>query len=185
MALDDAKKSGYNKAGKVLLVFAALCFFTTLFQDHNTKTVTKTLPATGGELGPIRTQKPNRVFKIAINQNVSVNAFSSVEGEVLDANKNYLFGFGNELWAEAGRDAEGYWSESKTNMSHKFTLKKPGEYHIKITSTPRNPADIGTMNITVTQKAASSLYHFILAIISAIAAAGLLAVANLNLEDMV
>ena len=58
------------------------------------------------------------------------NDWSAVTGNVLDQDKNYLFGFGQEFWKESGYDSDGRWTESKTKYDMKVTLPK-GIYYLE------------------------------------------------------
>lgn len=106
---------------------------------------------------PLSTQKPNEVVVITVNQSYSKehgvsnprkayvlkdNSWIFVEGEVLDSKKEYLFGFGKELWSESGaeyedadEDGEGGWTEwreSETNYDMKITFPEPGQYYVRL-----------------------------------------------------
>ena len=119
----NAKAARYLRFGKVLLGYAALCFVTAIIMNWGVgKTYRETLKSNGSMVGPIEVQKKNTVFLIEVRQPVQYQRFSFVQGSVLNAQKQYLFGFGEELWAESGRDSEGAWSESKQEYDHKVTL---------------------------------------------------------------
>ena len=89
-----------------------------------------TLPSGGGTLGPIHVEGDRGIYKIHVSQRIiNDNDWSYVTGEVLDENKNYLFGFGQEFWKASGYDSEGHWTERKTDYATKVTLQK-GTYFL-------------------------------------------------------
>lgn len=154
----------------VFLVFAAICFITAINYDSTEETLLRT-QYKGQEktLGPIETKRKDTVLAIEFSHALSISgnngAMSSfVEGEVLDRDRNYLFSFGKEFWAEAGYD-EGYWKESDTDTLIKLTLPDIGSYYLRFKAE-------GSLNrqisVTVSRLTGSGLLHRVLGIIALI-----------------
>ena len=181
---DQEKRSLYNKISGILLVFAFICLITSLFMNINSgSTIKKSVPPTGGELGPIRVKKDYSVYKIKVTQDLgSYGTWSFVNGDVLDENKNYLFSFGKELWKETGRDSDGTWSAKKTSFSLKVTLPKKGTYYLKF-NTESNTSENDWVQVAVSPKQGSSLAHFILGVLGLIIGVGLWVLTNLEDSD--
>ncbi len=171
---DPEKKQAYNRIVNILLGFAALCFLTSLFMNLNRgSTIEENVLSSGGEVGPIQVEKDTSIYKIQVKQNLnSYGTWSFIGGEVLDENKNYLFGFGKELWKEAGYDVDGAWSEERTHYDLKVTFPQKGAYYLRF-QTESNDSSQGSIRVTVSPKRGSSLAHLLLGIISIIVAIGL------------
>ena len=188
----DEHKIKFIKLAKIFLIFAIICFVTSIFFDSNVGNPIKTtLPNTGGTIGPIEVKKDKAVYSIKVSQSMNTNQWSNVEGNVLDNNKQYLFGFGKELWDEDGTEYDpedgtnSYWHESDTNYDAKLTFPKRGIYYLQFETEMSNPVDIGNINVEIMQKQASSLAFFWLAILSIIASGISFIIANLKVfEDL-
>jgi len=116
--------------GIVLSLFGLLCIVTALVLSGSGKRELKAkLPPEGGQVGPVVVKKANTVLAINVEQQFRVDGWSYLEGEVLDADENYLFGFGDELWAESGYD-EGNWHEEKNDYDLYVTIPEPGTYYL-------------------------------------------------------
>ena len=124
--------------------FAVLCLFTSLFFNFNRgKSIKEQLPAQGGIVGPIEVKKDKTVYLIKVKQNITGNnQWSSVTGELLDAQKNYLFGFGKGFWNESGYDTEGYWSERVTKYDMKITIPTKGTYFLSFEKIGRHTSEL-------------------------------------------
>lgn len=183
MAITDPRKQqSYKRVALVFLVYSVLCFITYLIFDSNSGTVIKEmLPPSGGEVGPIEAKKDNSVFLIKVKRHIPTSgAWSFVGGDVLDANKEYLFGFGKEFWKERGYDSDGYWTEEDTNYDLKITLRRRGKYYLKF-NVETSRASIGTgIRVEVHPKQGSALAFFILGIVSLLISGATWAIANVE-----
>lgn len=176
MAHDSGKFVEWTKASYALLAFAGLCFLTSFFLNMDVgSSVEQTIPLSGGDVGPIEVKEDYSVYRIAVAQTLNAyGMWSFVGGEVLDEQKEYLFGFGKELWKDRGVDYEGYaWSEQDTTFDLKVTFPKKGAYFLRFSIETNQPSGAGSVMVKVTPKQGSSLAHFILGILSLIGAVGL------------
>ena len=130
------KKKILSQSAKILLVFGILCIITSFIMTGSEgKSQKYKLDPEGGIIGPITTSKKNTVYEIYVEQNLAQDSqWSFVSGELLDENKNYLFGFGEEFWKESGYDSEGYWSDKVTNYDMDITIPEKGSYYLKFNS---------------------------------------------------
>lgn len=180
MIEDPKKRAEYNKIGVIFLGYAALCFITSFWFNSNVGKVAllDSTPASGGIVGPLHVKEKNTVYLISISQGVDDGSWSFVSGDVLDENKNYLFGFGGEFWEEHGRDSDGPWHEKKENYDLKVTFPEKGKFYLKFESQMKSPHAGNNITIKVEEKRGSSLAHFVLGVFSIMAAMGILWYAN-------
>ena len=144
----------------IFIGFALLCFLTAMILHGDSSYRLKgKISVQGGELGPIIVKKDNSVFELKANQSIKYGKWSYVTAEILDSNKNYLFSFGKELWAESGYD-QGTWYESDTKIASKFTIQKAGEYYLRLKS-KNSGGVLSNINISVARKNGSSLPHLV------------------------
>jgi hypothetical protein len=127
------------------------------------------LKGEGGAFGPIVVEKNNTAYEIKIKNPVALNKWSNIEVDVLDNNKKLLFTFGDGMWNERGRDADGNWAESKSEFTLDITLKKSGQYFLDIKA-ERNDNAGNNIIVTVTQKRGSKVPFLVLGILCLIAA---------------
>lgn len=159
-----------------LFVFAALCLFTSLIMSlsSGTKLLGDTVKNSGGELGPFTINEDNTVLYADVYQNIPRNRWSFVSLELLDKNRNFLTGFGDELWSADGYDSEGYyWQESDKNYSAKVTVNKAGTYYLNVNPDNNFKAskqDNKDINIQLYTQSQSTIPHFAAAIIALILA---------------
>ena len=182
----DQKKSANNltKIMGVLIAFSMVCFLTSCFMNMNADSVIKeSISISGGEIGPIEVNKNYSVYNVHVEKYLGNNSWSFIGGDVLDQDKNYLFGFGKELWKESGFDSDGPWTEQDSDLNIKITFNKAGIYYLRFnddsnnTTTPSTfnsqPNHLSDLRVTVSPKRGSSLIHFILGCISLIIGVGL------------
>lgn len=186
MINDPAKKEEYRKIAIALLGFAVICFITSLFLNMNVgKTLKAKVPASGGIIGPVEVKKDYSVYEIKVNQYIpTYGTWSFVGGDVLDENKEYLFGFGKEFWKEQGYDSDGSWSEAVTNFDMKVTFPKKGAFYLEFKADMSRPDAGGEISVIMSPKRGSSLAHVILGIISIIACGIVWAKTNMTWGDM-
>jgi len=170
----------------VLTLFAALCFATSFYLDlapvGAEKPETQSLNSAGGEFGPIRVTRDNRVYQIKVRQNLSIpynsNGISRfIGGEILDEQKNFLMAFGNDVWIE--RDSEGI--DSKKGFDIWVTFPQKGVYYLRFTSENGDdtaqpagaevPEDIppdAAIDVSTNPKAGNPSIHFFIGFITII-----------------
>lgn len=163
-----------NKNGLALVAFGVICLFTAMILSIDVgKDYSRTLSNKGGVFGPIKVTKDDAVYEINVYQPVAMNQWSYVEVEVLDANKEYLYSFSDELWKAEGYDDEGYWSEAKYDYDMEVVFPKKGDYYLNVVSdsSMRKP---GNITVTTTRELGSNLGFIILGILSPVLGFGLL-----------
>jgi hypothetical protein len=133
-------------------------------------------------IGPITVQKYKEVYKITIASSLPNDNWVFVEGEVLDAEKEYLFSFGKELWSETGYDDEGAWRESDNSYSMKITFPQPGQYYLNLKSSGSYNPD--TVQLTISKKLGSSIPHMVFGIFTLLIGISLYEIRNKTLSKM-
>lgn len=170
----------------VLLIFSIVCFITMFILNNSVnQNLVKNLPVKGGILGPINVKKDHSVYSIIIQQPLnSFDVWSFVNGSVLDKNKEFLFGFGKELWSEEGYDDGGHWTEQENNYEIKVTFPTKGTYYLEFES-ENNSSNVGEITVQVSQKIASSLIFDDLGAISLVIAVIILLIIlnKIDVED--
>jgi len=181
-SLQPGQKPRLKAIGCITILFGVLCLVTALvltFMGSNP--IERTIPPTGGQIGPITIEDENTVLSVEIKQGFRQDGWSFIEGEVLDADEEYLFGFGDELWAESGYDG-GHWHEEKNDSDVKVTIPEPGTYYLAFNAsagaqgsrgvgTPAGPqpSAIGTpIKVTIQPMTGSSLPFLIAGILGLI-----------------
>ncbi|MDH3974121.1 MAG: hypothetical protein OEV42_07565 [Deltaproteobacteria bacterium] len=115
-------------------------------------------------VGPVNNKKSNSVYFIKVYQNLANRQSNYIGVDILNDKKEYIFGYGKELWWEEGYDSDGRWTEGTKETEMKITLKDKGNHYFRISPDKKK----STMRVKVEQKMASSLPHFILGIITII-----------------
>lgn len=156
------KQQFWGVLSKLLFGVALLCFFSAfVLSCKGSQKLESDLSSSGGIAGPFTIQKANTVCQLKVRQDLSYsgpNKWSWIEFELLDEEKEALFGSGNELWAETGYDSEGTWRESKTNFKTNFIIREPGTYYLRATTDLSNAQAIGSpIHITLYTGAVSSV----------------------------
>lgn len=147
----------FNKLAIIFFIFSVISFIAISQLDTNTSVPIKTaLSKNGGIVGPVDIQKDNTVCIIKSYQDVGLNQSSFVTGNVLDENKEYLFGFGKDLWNEEGYD-DGYWHETENNYETRVTFPIKGKYYFEFETEATDSNQISDMYVEIVQKQASSL----------------------------
>lgn len=179
----DNKKT-FNILAAILFLFSIISFITMGQMDSDISPALKTaLSKNGGLVGPVKIPKDNTVCIIKSYQDVGINQSSFVTGNVLNENKEYLFGFGKDVWNEEGYDDEGYWHETENNYETKVTFPVKGKYYFEFESEATDPNQISDMYVEIAQKQASSLIFQWFGWLSLIAAGILFVMANPQLFD--
>ena len=115
-------------------------------------------------LGPIFVGKHREVFAIRQSALLPANTWAFLEGEVLDAEKEYLFSFGKEIWHETGRDSDGAWQEADLDYTMKVTFPQPGVYYLKLKTNGSH--DVTSIGVTISKRRGSSLPHLVFGIVT-------------------
>lgn len=170
--------SGYRKAraiGISLLMFGIISLFTSIFFTGTAgpPKVFALEQQPIGELGPLEIPADNTVVNLTIRQpvrqisdernmfssNRKLNGWATVECELLDAGKELLLSFSEELWAESGYD-EGYWSETKSDYNLKLTIPKKGTYYLGLSIEAADIELSGQATVRVEFMVGSTVPHF-------------------------
>lgn len=148
---------------RVFLTAAIVYLITALFLDSNGSiSMLNSLPGSGGMIGPVTVKQADTVVEIEIKQNLGRNnEWSFITGELLDANHEYLTGFGDELYYETGYDDEGRWTESENDYDNKLTIPNPGDYYFNFVVESNFPLEeLPGMSVRIESKVGSSVPHF-------------------------
>ncbi len=160
----------------ITLGFGAVSLLTGfVFMFLGSTIASATLPADGGRVGPIVVERPSTVLEVRVHQPFRTDGWSYVEAEVQDADGEFLFGFGDELWSESGFD-DGAWHEEKNDYDLHVTIPEPGTYYLAFAVQAAggqyggyNPA-VET-RVTVKKKVGSSLPFLVAGILALLAGA--------------
>lgn len=165
-------------AGAILLVVGGVSLFTALMMSGNDgEPIRGQLPSAGGMLGAYEFEA-DTVLEIEVKQSLKQEGWAFVSGELLNADEEYLFGFGEELWWETGRDSEGYsWNEARRSFDLKITVPEAGTFFFDfavesgLKSSGRAPPGapsavapesyLSGMDVVITKKAGSNLPHMV------------------------
>jgi hypothetical protein len=151
----------------VFICFSMACFIAAYIFNQDKGAYDYTiLPPYGGIVGPIELTRDKSVLLVDVKQDLSGdNKWSSIYCSLLDEKKEYLYGFGKDLYRESGRDYDGYWSEQVTKMQSKLTIPKKGIYFLQFEA--ERSSNVSTdIEVTVSQKVGSALPFFVLGLVS-------------------
>lgn len=159
---------------RLLLAFAALSLVTSFFLSFSgeEQILAETVPSTGGTIGPFEIEEAGTVLTARVRQTLPVNTWSSVSLGLLNAQKQYLIGFGDGLWHEQGYDEGYYWNEAVSAFEGTVTIAEPGQYYLEATP-ESNLSAIQQRNnpirVTASTQGFSSIPHFGAGIVALIA----------------
>lgn len=128
---------------KVFFAAGVLCFFSGLVlscQGH--RVIRQSIDPSGGVIGPITIRKVKTPCRLKVAQILpygGANKWSWVQFELLDSDKEALFGLGDEVWEEQGYDSDGPWQERKGAYSANFIIRDPGTYYLQATTERSSP----------------------------------------------
>jgi len=168
--------------GLIVLGVGLLSLFTALFMNNNSgQPIAQNLPPLGGTIGPYDFEA-DTVLDIEVHQTLQKEGWAFVSGELLNADEETLFGFGDELWWETGRDSEGYsWNESVRSYGLKITVPEAGQFFFDFSveaglkgasraapgaaaAAPKPETYLSGMTVKITKKAGSGLPHLVFGI---------------------
>lgn len=130
---------------RIFFAAGVLCLFSGFVLSCKGHQITrKKINPSGGMIGPFTIDSPKTPCRLKVSQALSYsgpNKWSWVQFELLDSEKEALFGVGDEVWAEHGYDSDGPWRERKSAYQANFIVRDPGTYYLQAT-TERSSAQI-------------------------------------------
>ena len=170
----------------LFLAFSILCLATTLFFSTSLTQQSFSI-SHNGVFGPIEVKEDQAVHEVTISaRDLLNNSWAFVEAQLLDANREYLFSFGDELSLYSGRDSDGPWVESKYNYSTRLTIPKAGTYHLRFLIEQRQGSrGHGQFAATVRQLRGSTLPFFVAGIAALLIAIALNEIQNRTVTKVV
>lgn len=169
---DDSRRI-YLRGAMVMLGLALVSFVTaSVFGSYSggPPTVLK-IPAEelrGGKIvGKIEPTRDYASFQVELRHPINyTHQWSQVTGEVLDANQNMLFAFGEELWAGI--------EENKLSFSANFNFPKKDTYYLKLSvEMAPNASNPPPLEVTYGQTAGSGVMFNWLGALAVIVGVGL------------
>ncbi|MGF1529139.1 MAG: hypothetical protein ACFCBW_20500 [Candidatus Competibacterales bacterium] len=115
--------------GVLLLSGAILYLATALFYDLGRDTQRFRAVAAGDEV-PLELESAG-TYRFTIRNPRLDRAWQFVTVEILDADRQYLFGFGDELYHATGFDGE-RWEEWDDQYQIKYVFPSPGSYYLRL-----------------------------------------------------
>lgn len=166
------KRSWMGQLALPLLGFGVLCLLTAFFLGFvaSEKLLYETVPASGGVVGPFAIEEDGTVLDIEVHQNLPLQTWSFVTLSLLDQNKQWLIGFGDEFWHESGYDG-GSWEQAQADYEATVTVPKRGKYYLKVkpqTNMSKVSASQGSIYVKLTTRGFSTIPHFATGIIAII-----------------
>ncbi len=149
----------------ILGIYGIICLFTAMVMASGSEVASKAVNESDRIIGPIKLDGKNSVLNIEIKNTVEMMRWRYVGVDVLDSKQDYLFGFGDELWSETGRDSDGQWTERKKDFDMDITIPNPGTYYLEVSSESNsrmNPA----VNVVVSEVAGSAFPFIVLGILA-------------------
>lgn len=126
-------------------------------------------------VGPFTITRPGQSIWVSVKANVTVNSWVFIEGELLDAQQNYLMGFGSELWHETGYD-DGPWDETDNNYNLNLTIPEAGEFYLNFKTQGEPRPERIEVNIRRTR--GSAIPHLIFGVVTLLAGLVMNEIAN-------
>jgi|UPI00037AC892 hypothetical protein len=162
--LASGEEIDWGDIATVFMIFGVLSLFTSwLYSFEVGKPIQQKIfpnqTKSSTEIGPVIVGRSHETYNIRVHTiGMAAQSWSFIEGQVLNANKQYLFAFGEDLWHETGRDADGYWDESLSDYDMDITFPKPGYYYLRFNTESNNPPS--AVDIRISKQRGSSLPHF-------------------------
>ena len=163
---EELEKNILN-AALILMVYGLLCWLMNFYFASGYEPEQARMPLEGGMFGPFTVDDPASTYQISVRQrSIALKVWNAVDIDVLDAEKNYLFSFGEEFWHESGYD-DGNWDESKKQMNMKVHFEKAGVYFLAVSAESNAAPRYGNgYDISVKRSRGSSLAFKWLGIVS-------------------
>jgi hypothetical protein len=146
----------------ILLFAYSLVCFTTMFYLGSTvsRPISSKAFADDTTLGPLNVARKNTVYEITVKEDLPLQGsagevWNSITVSLLDANREFLMGWNDEVWAAAGRDSEGAWRESRSRISAKITIPEKGAHYLRFQS-EGNIAELPQLTVLVVEKVGST-----------------------------
>ena len=165
----SSSRSTLATASRILLLFGVVCYITSCAMDTTSGVdIEQQMAPSGGEVGPF-TVDAGTVLEVEVEQRIdrargTFRRWSFVTAELLDENKNYLTGFGGEMWHEVGYD-DGYWREQKTEYVNKITVPTDGTYYMRLkTQSDVSMRELSPIEVEIRGTLGSSLPHHVAAL---------------------
>lgn len=171
MNLKESTRQTLVRVGKVVMLFGVLSYMTSCIMDMEAGLdVEETVPASGGTIGPVQVDDTNAVLHLSVEQSIaqgrgSFARWSFITVALLDQDKEYLTGFGGELWHEAGYNGD-YWREQKRSFETKMTIPEAGKYYFRLT--PESDVggnELSQIAVDIEQDLGSALPHHVAGIL--------------------
>jgi hypothetical protein len=167
--LMSSSRSPLAAISRLLLLFGVVCYITSCAMEVNTGVdIEQNLPPSGGDVGPF-TVDGGTVVEVEVEQRIDrgrryFKRWAFITAELLDENRNYLTGFGGEVWHEAGYD-DGYWREQETEYQTKITIPRDGTYYLRFkTESDVSTSELSPIEVEVRGNLGSSLPHHLAAL---------------------
>ena len=111
------------------------------------------------EFGPIHVSSNNESYQVQIvASGIPNQGWSFVQGEVLNAQKQYLFSFGDELWHESGYD-DGPWDEQHNSFDINVDFPQPGTYYLRLKFESKGSSHPSSVTVRIIRKRGSYIPH--------------------------
>lgn len=148
-------------SGKMVLAFGGLCLVTAVGMSLRPATVhiTDEVRAEGGTLGPLEIPHDGMQLGVRINQQIqsggsTYQRWSFITVELLDENKNYLAGFGGDVWREAGYDEGEHWVASDPEYQATVHIPSAGTYFAQFqTESNVDPSELSSVKVEMYERA--------------------------------
>jgi len=169
----DKSRRGYLWGALLLIGLAIASFITaSVFGSYSgDPPTTLKIPVEelrGGKIvGKIEAKREYTSYQVELRHPINyTHQWSQVTGEVLDANQNTLFAFGEELWADI--------EENKRSFSANFNFPKKDTYYLRISvEMAPNASNPPPLEVTFGQTAGSGVMFNWLGAFAAFAGVGL------------
>lgn len=164
--------SWQRKLSPIFLGFGALSLATAFVLSFagSEQILRETVGPRGGTLGPFVIGEDNTVLTAKVNQRLPLGSWSFVTLALLNAQKEYLIGFGGEFWHEAGVGSEGYrWEQADDGYEASLTVPEDGRYYLDVkpeNNLPPAAAKGNAITVTLTTRGFSTIPHFAAGIIA-------------------
>lgn len=163
-----------KKISTVLLAFGIICFITSCYMNSGSaeRQIISIPIAESSEPQPFIVNDHSSVHLIRLEHS-AINMlwnkdWSSVHVEVMNENKETIFGFGDEFWRASGYD-EGNWYETKDFSDIKITFPERGTYYLSAEIERSSNRISDNVYITIESKKGSSLPFQVAMVISFVA----------------